>query len=1320
MIISVGRASEDVSGLSAYEGLHFVVGFMENEYNRFDAELDMSIFISTKELANIYISYPDGRLKEFQLKPTDMHHEAIPSEFECRDKSEVIAEKGIIIDSDVPITVYCFSSQNWTSDSYAAIPVTNWGQEYVVVSQPNNIRVEEDYNGNITRILRESEFMVLGGYDNTNVSIVLTDYSRSGREPGDTIKVVLDKGDCYQVQAGDFTGFDGDLTGTIVSADKPISVLSGHVRAPMPATPTEGSADTRDHLIEMLLPTSFWGKEYVSVPYGISDAGDYIRIVSKEKNVKISYKSGLDEREYLINNDKLFVEVPAVNAPAIWKSDKPIQIAQLMGHADPNDEHWNDFDPCMAMIPPREQYVQYVMFQTPGNVFRKPNQYKNHYVTLVLDEMAVSNIRLDGRKLDSANIAKFTLIDEGEKLYSTRLPLDKGRHILKCEKGTFAGVLFGAGRYDSYSMVLGASLREPGIIDSLSPVFNMEHNCGDYIVRVRDKQDPAMSGLLYAKINKNATYNFDIHEEPFKPGDDEAVLKAKVKDPYQQARLVVYGQDRAGNYHEEEYIYYRTNIQFPGDYDFGTVFWHDSICKQKSLVNNAKKTHKVLSAELIGDDRLSLYTDPELPCELGAGDALKIKVCFVPNYDSTALSTTLKLKLDCGIEEEIPIKATVEAPALMVKGHDFGKVLIGTVEEAELYIENRGNVDLDISKIRFGGDTDNFELDTNDLAIVIPPSENYSFNCKFKPAEVRDYFLDGTADNSADIPNVFEFKGEGVAPNFESITIDLKERRIGYDFDTTFVIPNTGNWEGKLRFVTFDNKSEDGVSSQYLETYSADVPEGSLAEFKLPVQIEKVGDYGITAVYSQENDLLPDVKVNVIGIGTLPEITKNDVYLADTDIYSRRDTVPTIIEAGGNEKLHIISMTILEQDKEIEFDISEYQDFYLQSGETFELPMSFYPTKGGNYFAKILIVSDAAPNYEEVKDTVYIYANARVPNIEKIEIELIYDELIACVDEEVQVVITNKGTAPINLDAIDLTLSPDESIFDFMGYDLSNDIPRSLNVDEKFEFKILLDLLPFEISQLMVDLTIFETEHLTRTFDLQPTAYPLGIINIPDMNFEIGQEYALEFGGEFPHGIDDEVILNFEINLPINEFRVREDTTYYLQYGEENYEMDLTINEQKLIFVTKNPLKIDDKSSWKINFSVQTLLGSIFDFDLTARAIVDDCYLENSQDFGIKLDDICVRNIRTIEYLGEAPKVSVKPNPVGNQLNLQLDLDYETKFIMEIFDINGKKIQKNSEIILQSGQHLLIYNLNGVPNGNYYLVLDFGMYKEIELILINK
>ena len=50
--------------------------------------------------------------------------------------SEEISPASIEIESDVPITIYGLNSIQASSDMFAAIPIANWGTEYMVVSFP--------------------------------------------------------------------------------------------------------------------------------------------------------------------------------------------------------------------------------------------------------------------------------------------------------------------------------------------------------------------------------------------------------------------------------------------------------------------------------------------------------------------------------------------------------------------------------------------------------------------------------------------------------------------------------------------------------------------------------------------------------------------------------------------------------------------------------------------------------------------------------------------------------------------------------------------------------------------------------------------------------------------------------------------------------------------------------------------------------------------------------------------------------------------------------------------------------------------------------
>lgn len=49
-----------------------------------------------------------------------------------------------------------------------------------------------------------------------------------------------------------------DLSGVHIKSDKPIAVFSGNYRTSVPSY-----KDSRDHVVEQLIPTSSWGQRYV-------------------------------------------------------------------------------------------------------------------------------------------------------------------------------------------------------------------------------------------------------------------------------------------------------------------------------------------------------------------------------------------------------------------------------------------------------------------------------------------------------------------------------------------------------------------------------------------------------------------------------------------------------------------------------------------------------------------------------------------------------------------------------------------------------------------------------------------------------------------------------------------------------------------------------------------------------------------------------------------------------------------------------------------------------------------------------------------------
>ena len=129
---------------SALQGRHFIVGFMENEISEGGLRVTnfyLSIFISLKETDSVFINIPGRKQESYLLLANQIHEIVVPQTFEVTTIG-LSKDKLISIRSNSPMNVWAYSSKNQSSDSYVAIPVGIWGNEYRVVSTGNDM-----YNG---------------------------------------------------------------------------------------------------------------------------------------------------------------------------------------------------------------------------------------------------------------------------------------------------------------------------------------------------------------------------------------------------------------------------------------------------------------------------------------------------------------------------------------------------------------------------------------------------------------------------------------------------------------------------------------------------------------------------------------------------------------------------------------------------------------------------------------------------------------------------------------------------------------------------------------------------------------------------------------------------------------------------------------------------------------------------------------------------------------------------------------------------------------------------------------------------------------------
>ena len=165
------------------------------------------------------------------------------------------------VESDIPTIAYQHSpvGSTATNDASMLIPETAQGQAFIVASYASNLTGYDPY------------LNVIALEDNTTVTWTPPGGSAGGAgvsavAAGGTGTVVMNRFDRMQIIANS----GGDISGTIIDADKRIAVWGGSECENVPSGVT-----FCDHIEEQMLPLNYWGQYYVGAHAPQRGAEDY-------------------------------------------------------------------------------------------------------------------------------------------------------------------------------------------------------------------------------------------------------------------------------------------------------------------------------------------------------------------------------------------------------------------------------------------------------------------------------------------------------------------------------------------------------------------------------------------------------------------------------------------------------------------------------------------------------------------------------------------------------------------------------------------------------------------------------------------------------------------------------------------------------------------------------------------------------------------------------------------------------------------------------------------------------------------------------------
>lgn len=267
-----------------------------------------------------------------------------------------------------------------------------------------------------------------------------------------TQDVTLQRGETYllQDQRGGLFQFNPDVTGSIITSDKPIAVFGGN-RCTF--VPTQFFAC--DHLIEQLPPTNTWGREFVTMPLVTgTTVGDRFRFLAQTDGTEVTIDG---EVVATLNRGQFHEQV--LTEPAHIQSSGPILVAQyahsqsFYGQANGGDPSFLG-DPFMVLIPPFEQFLSSYTVSTPAeDSIPEPERFDRNFINILVPSDIVGQVAIDDVAIAAG---QFTSI--GDSGFSgAQVSIELGSYQLDGPL-PFGVFVYGFGSFDSYGYTGGQAL----------------------------------------------------------------------------------------------------------------------------------------------------------------------------------------------------------------------------------------------------------------------------------------------------------------------------------------------------------------------------------------------------------------------------------------------------------------------------------------------------------------------------------------------------------------------------------------------------------------------------------------------------------------------------------------------------------------------------------------------------------------------------------------------------------------------------------------------------------------------------------------------
>ena len=257
------------------------------------------------------------------------------------------------------VTVIGQSYTSHTSDTFYAFPTIDlMTSEYIYYG----ISVQSSSYSSVVLIVgtEDSTALMLQVTQTTYVATGSNYYSRRRVYSGYQYSFTINR---LQTM---YIADNGDLSGTKIVTNKPVSVFSGHRCANVPY-----SYGSCGYLIEQIPPTTYWGKVYYTAPLATRTSYT-VKVVAAYSSTLVTIYCNGTKLSYSLSEQSHVARTLDNQEYCIIKANKEILVAQFSGK--------NGEDPSMALLSPSNNFVSKFRFAT----FHRTNEIIPSYANIVV------------------------------------------------------------------------------------------------------------------------------------------------------------------------------------------------------------------------------------------------------------------------------------------------------------------------------------------------------------------------------------------------------------------------------------------------------------------------------------------------------------------------------------------------------------------------------------------------------------------------------------------------------------------------------------------------------------------------------------------------------------------------------------------------------------------------------------------------------------------------------------------------------------------------------------------------------------------------